>query len=238
MVNPFDAHILSYLNHFARRSWAFDNLFVLCSNYLLRVAGIVPLYWWAWFRGGEGKNGKRDFLLFGMIACLFALLLSRTISALLPFRPRPIHNPELHFQLPYSQGNGMLLGWSSFPSDHAAVYFALAMCLYFAAPRLGIFALCWAIFVTSLPRLYLGLHYPTDIMAGALLGVGVAYLSKSSKLRTAVTTPLARWQERHPGPFYALLFLFTVQLATAFESVLLFKNYISAITHHAARLLQ
>lgn len=216
---------------------AFDALFVLCSNYLLRAAGIVPLYWWAWFREGEEKTRKRDILLFGMIACLFSLFVSRLLAAILPFRQRPIYNPELHFTPPYGQSTQMLIGWSSFPSDHAAVYFTLAICLYFVSRKLGIFALCWAFFVTNLPRVYLGLHYPTDIVAGALLGIAIAYPAKNFQIRTMITAPIMHWHDRHPGPFYALFFLFTVQLATVFESVLLFKDYISAVTHHAVKLL-
>jgi|SRR5579864_4782741 len=231
MVNPVDAGIISFLNHFARRSWAVDTLFVLSTNYLLRVAGIVPLYWWAWFRHGEAKTEKRDILVFGMISALIALFVARAFSYFLPFRPRPMHDPTLQFQPPYGQSTDILLSWSSFPSDHAAVYFAVAMCLYFVSRRLGTFALCWAFFVTCLPRIYLGIHYPTDILAGALIGIGVAFLAKTPAIR--ITQPVVRWSTQHAGPFYALMFLFTLQLATAFESVLLVKSFIMAVARHA-----
>lgn len=61
----------------------------------------------------------------------------------------------------------------SFPSGHAATSFACATVLAFAAPRLApaFFALAAAI---AWSRVYVGVHYPLDVLGGAALGVLVA----------------------------------------------------------------
>jgi undecaprenyl-diphosphatase len=61
----------------------------------------------------------------------------------------------------------------SFPSGHAATSFACATTLSFFAPRLApaFFVLAAAI---AWSRVYVGVHYPLDVLAGAVLGVAVA----------------------------------------------------------------
>jgi len=136
-VNSFDAGIISLFNALARRSLTFDTLvFLLGSNFILKGGVIAALIWWTWFREGQ-REKDREYLLFGISAGFLALLAARVLATVLPFRERPLRNPLLHFQLPYGVTETTLLGWSSFPSDHAVLFFTLATGIFFVSRPLG-----------------------------------------------------------------------------------------------------
>jgi len=73
-----------------------------------------------------------------------------------------------------SKGLGEILD-PSFPSAHTVFAFMMATILAYRFPRYGIFFFVFAGMI-GWTRIYLGLHYPTDVIAGALLGYGITRL--------------------------------------------------------------
>jgi len=219
-VNPFDASIIHFVNQFAQRSWAFDRAVCAVQDNLLLTGGLITaLFWLVWVRETPDRERNRSFVLAGVALTTLSLAIARTLALLLPFRERPIASASLGFRVPVGGQSFPLIHWSSFPSDHAVMYFSLATILFLASRKIGLFAYCHALIVICLPILYRGIHYPTDLIAGALIGIGVASLASIDRVREAIANPGFRWRASSPATFYPTLYLCTLLTATQFDSV-------------------
>jgi undecaprenyl-diphosphatase len=212
-----DLWIMSHVNSLVNRWWILDAAFVQSTYLAFLTAGVLmAMFWWCWAEHAKDDLEKQVTLALTLFATVPAIFVSRALAYGLPYRERPIHDPRLHYHIAYTQDPSWLIHWSSFPSDHAAVVFCIAAGLCMVSRRLGIWAIAYATVIT-LPRVYLGFHYPTDLLGGALVGIGVAYLAKIASLRS-----MARWvlnrSNRHPGWLYACLFLFTFEIGESFNS--------------------
>jgi undecaprenyl-diphosphatase len=219
-MNPLDYSIISFFNQFAQQSLQFDNLVLLISdNVLLKGGVIIALVWWGWFQKDSFKNIKRnrEHILTTVLASSIAIIGVRLLALLLPFRLRPLHNPEIALQFPLEKE--FLEGWSSFPSDHALLFFTLATGLFFVSRILGAIAIAHAILVICLPRIYLGLHYPTDILVGALLGIGVSLWVNRKQISSTISKLPLRLLDQNPSLFYSCFFIVIFEIAEMFNSL-------------------
>ncbi len=122
-----------------------------------------------WFAGAtpdERTNNQRA-VVFIALALLFCNALIKDLSYVY-FRPRPFatETVKLLFYRP---------SVSSFPSIPIEVAFCFAAGAWYASPRLGKWlGVLGALY--ALARVYAGVHFPSDVIAGALIGVGMVYI--------------------------------------------------------------
>jgi len=156
-------------------------------------------------------------LVLTLLSTIIAIIAGKTLALLLPFRFRPIHEEGLNLILPYGMKLTTLEGWSAFPSDHAVMFYALSTGMFYVSKKAGILATVYTTLFIALPRVYLGLHYPTDIIGGAFVGMVIALLCHSNYLLEKVSRPVIHYSSIKPEFFYPLLFIVTSQLADQFD---------------------
>ncbi|MGO9490443.1 MAG: phosphatase PAP2 family protein [Solirubrobacteraceae bacterium] len=120
-----------------------------------------------------GVRGRRAASR-GMLALAFASATVNGPIKLLVRRPRPSHRRRLSgFRMPHSY---------SFPSGHATSAFAFATAASCELPIVAPFVIPLASLV-AYSRVYLGVHYPSDVVFGAAIGVasGLAVTSLPAK---------------------------------------------------------
>lgn len=220
-VNRFDLHLEFALNHLERhRLWLEKAALLLSSSNLTSSAVILTLMWIALFdprRPGRLREGYE--MIFGSaLFAMLATLVARAIAISVPFRARPMAAASV-LPLQFPPGALKLIHWSAFPSDHATLFFALAVGILPVSRRLGGLAVAWVVFVICPPILFIGEHWPTDILAGAAIGAGCVQLVRLPAVRNWLRAVVGGWYERRPALVIALFFFWSYEAAVLFEDV-------------------
>ncbi len=159
-MTSFDASVIEAFTALWQRTVILDWGAVFFATYLpfaLVIAAIVLFF----------RNPSWRVRLWYILATALSVLLARGFfTELVRFvyaRPRPF--VELRFP-------PLLNGFDpspAFPSGHAAAFFALAFVMLFIKRRWGYWFLGFAV-LNALARVYAGVHWPTDVIAGAIVG--------------------------------------------------------------------
>lgn len=115
--------------------------------------------------------GNRKYKLIG-----FEMFSALTISQIIVHSLKRMLSRERPYKI-LEQLNtfGINLKDYSFPSGHAAASFSIATTLALNVPRLTVIVFLVAI-VVGISRIYLGVHYPTDVAAGIVIGFAIAFI--------------------------------------------------------------
>ncbi|GGX19780.1 MULTISPECIES: phosphatase PAP2 family protein [Streptomyces] len=189
--NP-DVELLYDINGLAKDAphW-FDRVMGYVGEYGLLFALILAVVWCWWSvrrRGGEDAASSVAALVWAPLAAAVAVLVNVPIRGFVE-RPRPFKQ---------HQGLEVLVSGKtdySFVSDHATIAMALGVGLFVANRKFGLVGIGLAL-LEGFCRVYMGVHYPTDVVGGFALGTAVALLL--SPLAMALLTPLMSAIERSP----------------------------------------
>jgi len=161
-----DIDLLREIN--LNRNTKLDNVFKGFTNSAAPIAYSVPILILAYGLAKKDTLSKQNAFYIGS-----TVLSAQIISTIIKYsvdRPRPfVTYPDLE---KITSG-----GSPSFPSGHTSDAFALATAVSIAYPKWYIIipSYAWAGAV-GYSRMNLGVHYPSDVLAGALIGAGSAYL--------------------------------------------------------------
>ncbi len=140
--------------------WFFVFITEIKNFYVIYAIALLSLMWF-------GKKRGVITVLLLLLTIVFSDQISSFVIKPLFDRLRPCHTLE-HVRLLVGCGGG-----KSFTSSHATNNFAMAVLISHFYPKARYYLLGWASLV-AFSRVYIGVHYPSDIVGGAVLGSMIA----------------------------------------------------------------
>ncbi|HYU52464.1 MAG TPA: undecaprenyl-diphosphatase [Gemmatimonadaceae bacterium] len=155
-TGSIDYTLFRVINNLAGQSHTLDIVMIDLAKYSpLVYAGALALLWLTW------KPRNQRAALFAGISALVALGLGQIVGYAFP-RDRPYLAHHVSLLITHSPD-------TSFPSDHTTLAFAVAIAVWQFNRRAGITLLIFGVLV-AVARVFVGAHYPGDVIGGAVLG--------------------------------------------------------------------
>jgi len=168
-----DTSLYLIINGWAGRVRFIDEIFKGISNdYFAVLLGCLTLLW-LWFatRDKASRDKVQKAVLMAAMSIGFAGAMVDICNIFYtrprPFMTLPASSVHILFYRPTD---------SSFPSNFASIMFAFVIPVIFANRKYGLWLLGLAL-ITSFGRVFMGIHYPLDVTAGAVIGILTGFLA-------------------------------------------------------------
>jgi membrane-associated phospholipid phosphatase len=217
-VEPWFAHwnhrVLEALFRVFPHSQTADDRFEdLISNPFWGTWIFAVVFFRVWAIEDERQSVRRSVLFQTMIAISVAFLVTVAIRPFVSW-PAPVLNPAFQGLFPrYLWGEGR---WNCFPSHSTLAYLTVAAGFWWLNRGLGVCLSLFALAAVSLPRVFLGGHYPIDVLFSCVLGLCALIVVHRWPLPSATISWLVR---RGSGTAVrdCLLFLWVFELGEGFR---------------------
>lgn len=236
-MNPLDQQLLLRANGLVGGSPAlFEAALLLCGTLpLVTCVAVLVALWWTdpertvhgpWL--GESGGGPGEGLLVSRRRCValsgaigMAFILTRLVAFATDL-PRPLGREALQVPLDAEHWQNLvrgMTGFGAFPSDHAALFFAMAVGLFAWNRRAGIAGLTVAVLLSA-ARVVVGFHYPSDMVAGAAMGAALAGGAMTlARGPQPVLDGVVQLFVRRPALMYPLMFVVALDFTQHFRLV-------------------
>lgn len=166
----YDLAIFSYINGFADHWRAVNYIGIFLAEYLQYFLAVLLAAFF--FYPIKDREKNRQMVLVAITSALISRFVVKNFLVLFISRPRPyMVVPSAHKLI----ATTFLDNFQSFPSGHALFFFSLATAVCFYNKKLGIFLFACATLM-GLARVFCGVHYLSDVMGGAIIGIAVAFI--------------------------------------------------------------
>ena len=165
----FDKELMVQLNGLGTESW--DQFWILATNQL----SWIPLYLIFFYLIFKSLGWKKGLALVLLTAVLITFSDQFTVFLKDSFeRLRPNRDPSVNTMIRILKNNSSF----SFVSGHATTSMAVSLLMFLTLRKS--FPYTWLFFIWPIifaySRIYIGVHFPMDVLCGALLGAGIGYL--------------------------------------------------------------
>lgn len=222
----WDIAVVLFFNQHCGKCVFLDTLALMfLSVDAIRTAILVAFVIGIW---NYGKIKNKTNANKRVIAILFSIILTLGIIEILNAiidsdRPLVTYSSQIH--APITKPNTQLLwneGWvrnpkhGSFPSDTVALLSTMACGIFLWKRSIGFIAVLFVIFGGVLPRLYFGLHYPSDMLVGIFVSIIATLIIEKLKVFKIIAEKILMIENRYPYIFGVVGFYLAYIIADKF----------------------